>query len=135
MSYSKIKELQNVIDRMGEHLLSTSDEDILQESREEGDDPHSDATNLRNSMLQTVKTFRRRTLRSAQLAVSRAPHAPSLPTSVYAAKPHERRTLLLSKLQQSEVTAQFRNLDQMTDEDVISALEDLAALEALREKE
>lgn len=80
MPNSNIKELKNIIDMIGDHLLSASDEEIIRESHQENVDPHSAANSLRDSMLQTVKTFRRRSLRSAQQAIAAAPRAPTLPS-------------------------------------------------------
>lgn len=129
--YKRSLEWENLAEGMKAHLLSASDEHILKTQSEEGHSPEEVADSTRDLMLKSVNRFRRQRLESARQTISKAPPSsgPRLPASVYSATPQQRRVQLRIALQQQpEVTAQFRQLEQMTDEDVLSALEDLAAL-------
>jgi hypothetical protein len=130
--YKSFEEWVNLANGMESYLLSASDEEILRENPEAGLDADAIALSLRSSMLKTVNKFRRRRLEFAQNSLMKAPESPRLPASVYSATPQQRLALLRSTLQkQPGMTAQFRQLETMTDEDVLSALEDLALLQKL----
>lgn len=132
--YKNSVEWNNLAEGMKSFLLSASDECILTAQSEEGDSPSEVAEAVRDSMLKSVNKFRRQRLESARQTISKAPASSGqrLPVSAYSATPQQRRAQLRTALQQHPgMTAQFRHLEQMTDDDVLSALEDLAALQEL----
>jgi hypothetical protein len=75
------KALENLEGALVEDILSTSDEDILAEAREEGIDPEALAANMRASFEKTIAANRKARLTAARAAVAadRAHRATDLP--------------------------------------------------------
>ncbi|MGA8644183.1 hypothetical protein [Candidatus Binatus sp.] len=126
------EKLDALIDALDDSILEASDEDLLEELRMRGVDPDAEAARLKTMMLGTVKAFRQRALEAARAAYSsqikkmeKKPY--SLPKT-----PKERRQLFSLFTQQPQfaefVTAQYRDLENLTDNDIETYLEDLAEL-------
>ena len=129
--------LEVMFDALGESICNESDEEILDDIKQEGIDPEAEAARLRTMMLDTVKAFQQRRLIAAregyrhrveQLEKRKYP----IPESA-----QERRSLFSFVLQQPQyaslVTAQYRELQDQTDDDIKTYLEDLAELGVLDE--
>jgi len=119
-------------DALGESILEESDEETLEELRTSGFDPDADAARLKALMLARVKAHQQRRLRAAregyaQQIANIERNTYRIPTTAA-----QRRELFSFVLQQPQyaayVTAQYRNLESLTDNDIESQLEDLAEL-------
>ena len=130
------RELEAIMEGLAESVLEASDEEILEEAREAGEDVEESAEGIRAGLLEVMRKQRLEQLRTAREERSRALEKleraeSSLPTS-----PAARRALLDGVLaDHSEVrgllTAQHRDLSGLSDEDVDSCLRHLQALGVL----
>lgn len=130
----KLKELQALMAGMVESVLSASDEDILQEAREEGLDPDKVAAKTKDTLLAAVKESKLRKLHEARRQYERSVSAISTRKVTLPSTPAERRTLLAAvfahnaTIQAGVLTAQHRELKEMTDADIERLLLELASL-------
>lgn len=126
------EKLDALIDALGDSVLEASDEEILEELRMSGVDPDAEAARLKAMMLGTVKAFRQRALEAARAAYSRQIEQMEKKPHPIPKTPTERRKLFSFLAQQPQfaefVTAQYRNLEDLTDNDIETYLEDLAEL-------
>ena len=129
--------MEAMIDALGVSICNETDEEILEDLRQKDIDPEAEAARLRTMMLETVKAFQQRRLIAAREGYRR--HVEQLEKRKYAipASAQERRSLFSFVLQQpryaSLVTAQYRELKDLTDDDIETYLEDLAELGILDE--
>ena len=131
-----VREFGAIMKGIEDSVLEASDEEILAEARETEEDVEASAERLRFRLVEVVKRLKRERLLIArnerQRALAELEQArASLPTSHVA-----RRALLQAVLaQHSEVrgrlTAQYRDLTRLSDEDVESCLRHLQALGVL----
>ena len=92
------KELRAIMDALAESIAQASDEEILDEVREEGDNPEIAAEHLRSRLRATAKAYQQQKLRAAQqqydARIAGMRHKEyALPTT-----PEARRTLLAAVL-------------------------------------
>lgn len=138
MSHKKTDEekLAALIDALGDSVLEASDDEIVEELRLSGIEPNAEAARQKAMMLATVKAFRQRALETARAGYSRRieqlerkPYA--IPKTAAA-----RRKLFSLFTQQPQfaefVTAQYRDLENLTDNDIETYLQDLAELGILQ---
>lgn len=132
------KKSDPVFDALARSLEQLSDEEIEAEFAEDGEDLAVVAAGTRATLLGAIAEHQRE--RRALLAKERAEQLESLSRSDtrLPALPAARRTFLGRQLRRlaeegSSATTQFRNLDEMSDADVESALKQLAFLELLEE--
>lgn len=126
------EKLDALIDALGNSVLEESDDEILEEMRAEGVDMRVESARMKAMMLATVKTFRQRALDSARAAYkSQIEQMESKRYSIPKTAP-KRRKLFALFTQQPQfaefVTAHYRNLEDVTDNDIETYLEDLAEL-------
>ncbi|MCX6543521.1 MAG: hypothetical protein NTV05_03805 [Acidobacteria bacterium] len=136
---SKRTELRALHDALAESVLCSSDEELIEEVREEGLNPDAVAEDMRALLFRTLKTFQQRALVAAreqhrEKAARLAAKSFRLPTS-----PAERRQLLDAVIAQHQqagrmLTAQHRDFNEMTDEDVESWLQQFGHLGLLDAK-
>ncbi len=129
-------ELVRIMDAVAESALKESDAEILEEVRQQGQDPKQAAEQVRNILRQAVKSYRQHKLIEAREQYQRSVAAMkervySLPRTA-----KERLQLLSATFQirpelQSLLTAQHRELKSLTDEDVVSYLQQLQELGVL----
>lgn len=137
----KLKELQTLMAGMVESVLSASDEEILQEAKEQGLDPDKIATKTKDTLLAAVKESKLRKLREARRQYERSVAAIASRKVTLPSTPADRRTLLAAVLarnasiQTGILTAQYRELREMTDADVERLLLELDALGLLGKSE
>jgi len=129
------EKLEALADAVGESILQEIDEEILEELRLVGINPDAEATRLKALMLDRVKLFQQRKLRAAREGYGREiAHLDRKSYSIPTTAP-ERRQLFSFLLQQPRyaelVTAQYRDLESLTDNDIETYLEDLAELGVL----
>jgi hypothetical protein len=131
-----LQELRDVMDAVSEPVLQMSDEDLLAEAIESGENPEQAASNLRALLRTSVKDYKQRHLRAAKAEYEREAYASNqcqtrLPTSA-----EERRALLNLVCKQNPeigaaLTLRHRNFEVLTDADVTTSLEELQELGAL----
>ena len=118
-------------------FATESDEEILEDLRQEGIDPEAEAARLRTMMLDTVKAFQQRRLIVAREGYRRRVEQLEKRKYPIPESAQERRSLFSFVLQQPQcarlVTAQYRELKDLTDDDIKTYLEDLAELGILNE--
>lgn len=130
---SKRDELRALQKGLAESVLSTPDEQLLEEVKEEGLDPTVVAEETRALLMNTVKRFKQRALVAAkeehrQKAAEIANRRFRLPESA-----DEKRQLLDAVVAQHQqagrmLTMQYRNFTEMTDDDVESWLQQFGVL-------
>ena len=129
--------LEAMFDALGESICNESDEEILEDLRQEGIDPEAEAARLRTMMLDTVKAFQQRRLIVAREGYRRRVEQLEKRKYPIPESAQERRSLFSFVLQQPQcarlVTAQYRELKDLTDDDIETYLEDLAELGVLDE--
>jgi hypothetical protein len=126
-------ELREVMNALAEAAAEASDEELLAEAQEVGLDLEAEAENVRALLGRSVDTFRKKKLEQARRDYELA--ASALFTKKYPLPetPRERRSLLTNLLtaqpqMQGMLTVQFRELNQLSDEDIESSLRKLAEL-------
>jgi hypothetical protein len=126
-------ELREVMNALAEAATEASDEELLAEAQETGLDLEAEAESVRAVLRGSVDKFRKRKLEQARRDYEIA--ASALFTKKYSLPetPSERKSLLTNLLiaqpqMQDMLTVQFRELDQLSDEDVESSLRKLAEL-------
>lgn len=131
-------ELREVMNALAEAAAEASDEELLAEAQEAGLDLEVEAESVRAILRRSVDKFRKKKLEQARRDYELA--ASALFTKNYALPetPRERRSLLTDLLtsqpqMQGMLTLQFRELDQLSDEDVESSLRKLAELGILED--
>jgi hypothetical protein len=128
---------QEVYDSIFEQLLdgieSSRPEELAAESRANGENVEKVAQAMKSALLAGVRKFTQRNLEQARRVHKARTRMLSRTATSLPASPLERRSLLVSWAQKSgaQLTARFRDLSSLTDDDVTSALEELMQLEAL----
>jgi hypothetical protein len=126
-------ELREVMNALAEAVAEASDEELLAEAQAEGLDLEAEAESVRAVLRRSVGKFKKRKLEQARRDYELA--ASALFTNKYSLPetPRERRSLLTNILtaqpqMQGMLTVQFRELEQLSDEDIESSLKKLAEL-------
>lgn len=134
------KELEAILDGIADYIETAPGAHLLEDSRADGEDPSRTAQELRSTLLQSVTDFEQRKLSAARriyeqrvAAIDKKRH--TLPDTA-----EERRQQLYAVLGRKPefgvaLTAQYRDFVEMTDEDVESALMELAELGVLDDLE
>ena len=131
------KELQAIMYALAESVTEASDEDILTELQEEGENPEVIAERARNVLLGAVKDFRQRRLVEAQRQYELHIAAMEKKKYLLPTTTGERRKLLDLMLSRQPVmrsallTSQYRDFRDLTDDDVGSYLRQLQELGAV----
>ena len=129
---SDVEKLDTLIDALSDSVLEANDDEIIEELRMNGINPDAEAARMKAMMLDTLKAFRPRALRAARAAYTRQVEAINRKRHSIPKTPGERRKLFAFFTQQPQfaqfVTAQYRNLENLTDNDIESYLEDLDEL-------
>ena len=131
------EEMEAIFDAIGESICNESDEEILEDLRQVGIDPDAEAVRLTELMLNTLEAFQQQRLVAARAQYKR--RIEQLEERKYriprGAK--EQRSLFSLILRQPRfadlITAQYRELKDLTDTDIETYLEDLAELGILEE--
>ncbi|MGA8671262.1 MAG: hypothetical protein WB679_15365 [Terracidiphilus sp.] len=133
------KKLEVILDNLVDSVESTPAEELFAEAARSGQDTTQVATRAKDSLLKGIRKFEQRKLHTARSAYRvrsselRSRHF-NLPATA-----DERRRLLFASAKDNRlvqrVTARFRDLTDLSDEDVDSALEDLMELGAFDEED
>lgn len=131
-------ELKEVMNALAETIAEATDEELLAEAQEAGLDLETEAESVRAVLHRSLDKFKKQKLEQARRDYELA--ASALLTKKYSLpnSPRERRNLLTNILaaqpqMQGMLTVQFRELDQLSDEDIESSLRKLAELGILED--
>lgn len=131
------EKLEALIDALADSVLEESDEEIMDELRMKGVDMDVEAVRLKAMMLDTVKAFRQRSLKAARAAYdNEIEQMEEKPYAIPETAPERRKlfTLFTTNPRFDQfVTAHYRKLEELTDDDIKTYLEDLAELGILQE--
>ena len=120
---------------LAEAVEQASPEDLLAEAKAAGQDTERIAAEVKNTLLDAVRSFEQRKLHAARHAYRKRSTDLMNKHIMLPATATARRALLLTAASNDQrvakVTARFRDLKEISDEDVQSALEDLMELGAL----
>jgi hypothetical protein len=127
--------LDTLFANLAQGVENASPEDLLAEARAEGQDTEQIASSVRSTLLDAVRSFEQRKLHAARHAYRKRSTDLRNKHIMLPATATARRALLLTAASNDQrvakVTARFRDLKEISDEDVQSALEDLMELGAL----
>jgi len=132
---------QEIQDRIFERLLdgieSSLPEELAADSRADGEDVEGIAEKTKSALVSGVRKFTQKKLDEARRTHKARTRLLSRKVTELPPSPVQRRDMLVSWAQSSNVrlTARFRDLSSLTDDDVTSALEELMQLEALEKAE
>jgi hypothetical protein len=126
-------ELREVMNELAEAVAEASDKELLAEAQETGLDLEVEAESVRAVFRRSVDKFRKHKLEQARRDYEHAASALFTKSYRLPETPRDRRSLLTNLLaaqpqMQGMLTVQFRELDQLSDEDVESSLRKLAEL-------
>jgi glucan phosphorylase len=131
------EELSNIMNAMAESEWELSDEEVLEEARERGEDPESEAERIKDIFRRIFKEHQQAPLREAQRQYEERLSSMFNKETVLPSTPEERRDLLdgfLARMPEygsALLTAQHREFKDLTDSDVESLLKQLIELGAL----
>jgi hypothetical protein len=134
-------ELRAIMDALAESVAEASDADLLGEAREAGEDPARSAERVRAVLRRAAKDHDQRLLREAKKAYEERIKSLQARPYVLPKTTESRRNLFTvvmnrkPQLGQALLTAQHREFKDLTDADIQSFLEQLAALGVLDEFE
>jgi hypothetical protein len=125
------KNLDSILEGMLNSIEDASPEDVAQELRANGEDLNAIGAEVKDSLLAAVKRFEQRRLTAAREAYKSRIETQS--RYVLPATPKAQREQLLAIMSAKPqmaamLTAQHRNFENLSDEDIKSALEELAEL-------
>lgn len=137
MSPSKMDlkmDLKALFDDLAEAVEQAPPEDLLAEAKAAGQDTERIAAEVKNTLLEAVRGFEQRKLHAARSAYRTRSAARHTRRIAMPATPAQRRRMLMDAAttnnRVARVTAKYRDLKDLSDEDVQSALEDLMELGA-----
>src|SRR3974390_2147112 len=133
------KKLEVILDNLVDSVESTPAEELFAEAARKGQDTTQVATRAKDSLLKGIRKFEQRKLQAAPSAYRIRSSKLRNRRFTLPATADERRRLLFDSAQNNRlvqrVTARFRDLTELSDDDVDSALEDLMELGAFDEED
>ena len=132
------RRLRAIMNGVAESYAEASDEDLLQEARSAGVDVETSAERLKATMLDIVASHKRLRLTDARSAYESAVRDLATRQATLPVTQDTRRALFDAVMRtkpelQGLLTAQFRDLDTLTDADIESCLRQFHALGILDE--
>jgi|HubBroStandDraft_2_1064218.scaffolds.fasta_scaffold350994_2 hypothetical protein len=126
-------QLKNVVRHLSQSIIEATDEEIREDARQAGVDLQAHAADMKRQFETIAKTMRQKKLVVAKEAYEIEVEKLRRPSFTLPSSPTEQRALLqLIAVQHATgsglFTAQFRDFDKLSDNDVASLLEELAAL-------
>jgi hypothetical protein len=126
--------LRELLDDLAEAIEQAPPEELLAEAKAAGQDTEQIAAEVKSTLLDAVRSFEQRKLHTARSAYRARSTARRIRGFVMPASPAERLRMLTNAATKDQrvakITAKFRNLTNISDDDVRSALEDLMELGA-----
>ena len=127
-------DLEALLGNLADAVGRASPEDFLAEAKAAGQDTEQIASDVKNTLLDAVRSFEQKKLHAARAAYRTRSTELKRKRIALPATADARRRMLLdaagSNRRVAQVTARFRDLKELSDEDVESALEDLIELGA-----
>jgi hypothetical protein len=124
-------ELANIMNALADSVLEMSDEEIKEEIIEEGDNSEA----IKQILLSSVKDCRQKKLRDAKERYNKNFFSFQMTKFELPESPDEKRHLIQAMLgnlaaqNQMQVTAQFRDFENLPDEDLDGVLQQIFALQ------
>jgi hypothetical protein len=132
-NHSKM-DLRILFGNLAEAVEQASPEDLLAEAKAAGQNTEQIAADVKNTLLDAVLSFEQRKLHTARSAYRTRSTARRTRRFVMPATPAERLRMLTDAATRDQrvakITAKFRDLTKISDDDVRSAIEDLMELGA-----
>jgi hypothetical protein len=131
------KQLHAILDALGESLLDASDEHILEEATEAGEDMKNTEIQVKSVFRRAVKAFKKERLQEAR-AMYEKETRPARKHHLIPSSFQEKLGLLAHIIEahpqiKAVLTAQYRDFTELAEEDVDSCLDELAKLGVLDE--
>ena len=130
-------ELEMLLAELAKSFEEASPGELLAEAKAAGRDTERIADHVKGTLLDAVRSFEQRKLHAARLTCRTRSSEAKRRRIVLPATTGERRGLLFRASQNNpqvqQITARFRELKEISDDDVESALEDLMELGAFDE--
>lgn len=127
-------DIRTLFGNLAESVEQASPEDLLAEAKAAGQNTAKIAAGIKTTLLDAVRGFEQRKLHAARSAYRTRSTARHTRRFVMPATPAERLRMLMDAAAKNKrvarVTAKYRDLTELSDEDVQSALEDLVELGA-----
>ena len=127
-------DLKTLFDNLAESTEQAAPTELLAEAKAAGQDTERIAAEVKNTLLDAVRTFEQRKLQAARSAYRTRSTMRHTRRFAMPSTPVERLRMLTdvatNDKRVARVTAKYRDLKEMSDEDVQSALEDLMELGA-----
>jgi hypothetical protein len=125
--------LDGILEGLAESVAREDPQELLEEARAAGQNPKSIAERLKKTVSAALKTFEQRKLEAAREAYRLHSTGGQKKTAYIAPTPEGRKRQLSTILEGNPeigavLTTQHRQFESLSDEDVESALEDLAEL-------
>lgn len=132
------KELKAIKDALAESIINSTDEEILKEVQEDGLQPEAIAEQVCETLLISVKKYRKRNLLRAKEKYQNSVLKIQTEKNELPSTPEERRSLLdfifnFKPQIHKMVTAQFRDFNELSNADVESLLNQLQKLGVLKD--
>jgi len=128
-------DLEGLLGNLADAVERASPEDLLAEAKAAGQDTAEIASDVKSTLLDAIRSFEQRKLHAARARYRTRSTELGRRRILLPASPDARRRLLLeaatNNQRVAQVTARFRDLKELSDEDVQSALEDLMELGVL----
>ena len=130
---NKVTNLQSLLDDVEKSILEASDEEILQEARDDGENIETLVSDVSQIISNSINGSRKLKLRTAREAYERAVQSRQSGSNVIPDSASERRKMLKQLISApnnipAEITVVFREGQDLSDEDVESLLENLLEL-------
>lgn len=127
-----------ILDGLADHIEIAPAENLLEDARAAGKDPAETAAEIKNILLEAATGFEQRKLNAARRVHEERVRSMSTRSYSLPANAEERRAVLFGLFAGNPemgavLTTQHRNFKEMTDEEVASALKELAELGLLEE--
>ena len=127
-------DLRELVDNLAEAVEQASPEELLAEAKAAGQNTEQIAADVKNTLLDAVLNSEQRKLHAARSSYRIRSTARRTRRFVIPATPAERLRMLTDAVARDQrvakITAKFRDLTKISDDDVRSALEDLMELGA-----
>lgn len=132
------EEAERVLDQLADSIETGDPAEIAGDMKESGIDLQHVAALMKNAAVDSVKAFRQQRLHRARSRYQVSSSTIARRARQFGGSPEERRLRFFSVLEskpdlRSALTIQHRDLNELTDSDIESALDDLDVLGALEE--
>lgn len=131
---------ERVLDQIAESIEKGDAVEIAADLKESGQDVNEIASRTKAAALAGIKEFRQQRLHQARQRYQESSSRIERRAKRFGGSPEERRRRLFSALEsnpglKSALTMQYRDLNELTDEDIETGLDDLETLGALEESD